>query len=105
MSRLVLSIAICFPVFLSLESLADEPATPAALSKELAAALERGAEYACRQPERATTREANLLQASCVAVDLRAGKDPREIAGHCLGTANRNSFEEYAAKICGNTEI
>jgi hypothetical protein len=104
MSRLFLSIAICFPTFFCLNSHADESASPPVLV-EYAAALVRGAEDACMMSERATKRCANMLQASCVAAEMSAGIDRSEIVGHCFGASNRSTFEEFAEVVCGNFKI
>ena len=105
MPRLFLSIAFCVPAFFCTVSLADKPAETAALWPEFSGEFQHGAEYVCNQPERAAKRYADVLQANCVAVDLRKGMPWDEIAGHCLGTLNRSSFEAYSSLRCGNLGI
>ena len=102
MSRLFLSIAICFPAIYCLNSHAAGSAQSAA-SAAYSAAFLRGADHACTLPERATKRFANMLQASCVAADMRAGKDPSDAFRHCSGDRQRNTFVKVAEEICGNS--
>lgn len=104
MSRSFLSIAICFPIFFCLNAQADEFVAPLAPA-EYAAVFQRGAEHACKHPERATRRHANMLQASCVMADMSGGMGSSAIARNCFGAANRSTFEEFAEVICDHLKI
>lgn len=104
MSRLFLSIAICFPSFFCLDSHAHDSAA-GQLSAEYAAALFSGAEHACRQPERAKKRFAHMLRASCVAAAMRAEKDRREIVQLCYGARHGRALSEIAEATCKNWQI
>lgn len=104
-SRLMLSIAICFPTFFCAASPADMSVDTTAFLPEFSDDFKRGAEFVCNQPERAAKRYADMLQANCVAVDLRAGMSQHEIVSHCLGASNRSSFEAYSWLHCGSQGI
>jgi hypothetical protein len=104
MSRFFLAIAICFLTIVCLNGHAANSAQPNA-SAAYSAAFLRGADHACKQPEHATTHFANMLQASCIAADMRAGKDPADISRHCHGAYRRSTFETIAAEICSNSQI
>ena len=69
-------------------------------SQEYAAALRDGTHYACNQSERATQRYANMLQARCVAADMRAGMDWEEIRRHCFQASRRSTFARQAEETC-----
>lgn len=103
-SRLFLSIAICFLTFSYLNSHADESGLPPA-PEAYSATFVRGADHACKQSQRATRRFANMLQADCVASDISAGMDQSEIAGHCYGPSHRSAFVKLAEATCGKLKI
>jgi hypothetical protein len=105
MSRLFISIAICFPAFFCVNGHAAEFAPSAALTTGYTAALLRGAERACAESERGTKLAANMLQTGCVATQMNAGIEHSEIHAHCFGASNRIAFEEFAEVICGKFEI
>jgi len=69
-------------------------------SQEYAAAFRDGTHYACNQSERATRRYANMLQARCVAVDMRAGMDWEEMRRHCFTASRRSAFVRQAEETC-----
>jgi hypothetical protein len=68
--------------------------------QEYMAAFRRGALYACNQPERATRRYADMLQANCVAADLSAGIDWSETRRRCFGAEQRSTFIRKAEETC-----
>jgi hypothetical protein len=65
-------------------------------------ALSRGADHACKQHQRATKRLANMIQAQCVANDIRAGTDAIDSSRHCFGAHQRSGYVRAAEEICGN---
>ena len=69
-------------------------------SQEYAAAFRYGVRNACNQPERATQRYANMLQANCVCADMSAGMDRSEIVRHCFAAAQRRTFIREAEEMC-----
>jgi hypothetical protein len=69
-------------------------------SQAYAAAFQHGARYACKRPDEATRRYANMLQANCVAADMSAGVGWNEILWHCFGVPHRSAFEKHAEGIC-----
>jgi len=69
-------------------------------SPEYAAAFRHGAHYACKQPERAAQRYANMLQANCAAADISAGMDWSEILRHCFAASQRSVFVRRAEETC-----
>jgi hypothetical protein len=101
MSRLVPVIAICSSIIWGLNGHAAGSANPVESSAYSDAFL-RGAEHACEQTERAITRIANMLQARCVAADMRAGKDATYTSLHCFGARQRRGFVKTAEEVCGN---
>jgi len=74
-------------------------------SQEYASAFRHGAHHACEQPERATQRYANMLQANCVAADMGAGMDWTEISRHCLAAPQRSALVRQAEEICAALRV
>jgi hypothetical protein len=62
----------------------------------------RGADHLCQQTERAMKRLENMIQAQCVASDMRAGKDPIDTSRHCFGADQRSGFVRAAEEFRGN---
>jgi len=91
MSLFFLAVAICSSMICIQNSHSTDSEKTAA-SAAYSDTFFRGSNHACKQHQRATKRLANMIQAQCVANDIRAGADAIDTSRHCFGPHQRIGF-------------